>query len=112
AAHADLSGQTAPYGVVFAFAIACAGHVERVAVDPATQSPATMPFACLDDDLQALGPQAFTFAFMRIYIYEALRNTDPAIVQVLSDGIVIDPAVGVTVPHCSAPSAGCAHVDL
>src|SRR5580693_409728 len=63
------AGATDPYGIAFAFVLACAGHVEYVPVDLATQSALTTPFGCFAVPHTALGPDQFVFALSRVYAY-------------------------------------------
>jgi len=102
-----------PFGIVYAFAIACAGHVEYVPVDPATQSPASNPFGCFDDARNALGADDFVFAFTRVYAFADRRNANPVIDHLTFGGTPVDPAAGITVPHCTASQqSDCPTTDL
>jgi hypothetical protein len=95
-------GSPDAYGIAFAFAIACAGRVEYLASDPQTQSPTTTPFGCFDDSNTALGPDAFVFAFTRVYAFADRRNANPVIDHLTFGGNPIDPTAGITLPHCTA----------
>jgi hypothetical protein len=113
AARAGGLGGTGAYGVVYAFAIACAGHVEYVATDPSSQSPATNPFGCFDDAHHALGADDFVFAFARVYAFTDRRNANPVIDHLTFGGAAVDPAGGITVAHCTASSeSNCPTTDL
>jgi hypothetical protein len=94
-------GAPDPYGIAWAFVLACAGRVEYVPVDTRTQSPLTTPFGCYDDSNAALGPADFVFAFTRVYAFAGRRNANPVIDWVTFGGAKVDPAVGVAVGHCT-----------
>jgi hypothetical protein len=98
---ADHPGAAAPYGLAFAFVMACAGHVQYSPVDTSADSPLTTPFGCFDDSNNALGPGDFVFAFARVYAFASLRNANPVIDHVAFGGAAIGPA-GITVDHCTA----------
>jgi hypothetical protein len=113
AARASHAGEADPYGIAFAFAIACAGHVEYVPVDPSSQSPATNPFGCFDDAHTALGPDDFVFGFTRVYAFADRRNANPVIDHLTFGGGAVDPAAGIALPHCTASSeSGCSTTDV
>jgi hypothetical protein len=106
-------GATDPYGLAFAFVMACAGHVEYVPVDTSVQSPLTTPFGCFDSSGRALGPQDFVFAFVRVYAFTDRLDANPVIQHVTFGGAAVDPAVGISVPHCTASDeAHCATTDV
>jgi hypothetical protein len=92
------AGAADPYGIAFAFVIACAGHVEYVPVD----SPTTTPFGCFDDRHASLGPDQFVFAFTRVYAFADQRNANPVIDHLTFGGAPVDPAAGITLDHCTA----------
>lgn len=98
-AHAGARGGP-PYGLVFVFVAACAGHLERV--DERWQG--SPPFGCFDGAGRQLGPEHFVFAFARVTASDALRNANPVIDAVLVDGAPIDESAGVTVPRCTESS--------
>jgi hypothetical protein len=98
-------GAPDPYGIVFAFVIACAGHVEAVSVDTSTQSPVTAPFGCFDDSHAPLGPGDFVLAFMRVYAYADRRNANPVIDQLTFGGAPVDPVAGITLGQCTSSDA-------
>jgi hypothetical protein len=91
-----------PYGVVFAFVIACAGEVEYRPLDPSTQSPSSTPFGCFDEAHRALGPDDFVFAFKRIYAFADRRNANPAVPTLSYGGAAVDPATGIPIGRCTA----------
>jgi hypothetical protein len=110
-AHVPVPGQTQGYGLVFAFAIACAGHVEYVPPPPG--SPATNPFGCFDGAHRALGADDFVFAVTRVYAYASLRNANPVIDHLTFGGAPVDPMAGIGVAHCTASSESrCSTTDL
>jgi hypothetical protein len=91
-------GASDPYGVAFAFLVACAGHVAYVRGGSSTATP----FGCFDASGAALGPDQFVFAFARVYAYADRRNGNPVISQVTYGGAPVDPSVGLTLTHCGA----------
>jgi hypothetical protein len=106
-------GAPDPYGIAFAFVIACAGRVQYVPVDTSTQSPLTTPFGCFDDANRALGPDEFVFAFARVYAFADRRNANPVIDHLVFGGAAVDPAVGIAVGHCtSSDETHCPTTDL
>ncbi len=99
-AHANPHpGAATPYGLAFAFVMACAGHVEYRPVD-AGSSPLTTPFACYDDANVPLSPDDFVFAFTRVYAFENQRNANPVIDHLSVAGTTVG-AAGVTLDHCT-----------
>jgi hypothetical protein len=106
-------GAPDPYGIAFAFVIACAGHVEAVTVDTGSQSPVTTPFGCFDDSHAPLGPGDFVFAFTRVYAFADRRNANPVIDHLTFGGAPVDPAAGIAVDHCTASDASsCPTTDV
>jgi hypothetical protein len=97
-------GAPDPYGLAFAFVIACAGRVEYVPVDTSTESPLTTPFGCFDDAHTALGSDQFVFAFTRVYAFADRRNANPVIDHLTFGGASVDATTGITLDHCTASS--------
>ena len=97
-AHAPPHGGPA-YGVVFAFMAACAGHIERIGINPA--APGEPPFACFDDQHTKLGADSFVFGFARIYVFDELRNANPVLLGVTLDGAALDETTAVTLARCT-----------
>ena len=91
-------GAGAPYGVAFAFVIACAGQVQYRPVDSSASSPLAVPFRCLDDAGAPLGADDFVFAFTRVYAYATLRNANPVIDHLAIAGAAV-PSSGITLDH-------------
>ena len=112
--HKPVAGSVAPYGLVITFAIACAGHVRTLAIDPNNINPQKVPIGCFDDDGNQLGADDFVFTFARVYVYDTLTNANPEIQQVLFDGKPVDLTQGVVVDRCTTAEADCpAHpIDL
>jgi hypothetical protein len=94
-------GAGAPYGVAFAFLMACAGRVQYHPVDTSTSSPLTTPFRCLDGSGNPLGADDFVFAFTRVYAYATLRNANPVIDHLTVAGAPVG-SVGIALDHCTA----------
>jgi hypothetical protein len=87
-----------------AFAMSCAGHVEYLGEGPAS-SPEAVPFGCFDAQHQQLGPDAFVFAFARVFVFADRTNEDPTIDHLVFDGAPVDPGTGITMDHCAVPEA-------
>jgi hypothetical protein len=106
-------GAPDPYGIAFAFVVACAGHVEYIPVDTSTQSPTTTPFGCFDDRHALLGPDQFVFAFTRVYAFADQRNANPVIDHLAFGGAPVDPVAGITLGHCTASDeSSCPMADV
>ena len=105
AKHPPVAGATEPYGVVFFFAMACAGRVRTLPIDPAGGNGQTVPIGCFDDQGNQLGPNDYVFTYMRVYAYDSATNANPEIDGVTFDGQTIDPSQGVVVSRCD-PSVG------
>jgi hypothetical protein len=106
-------GESDPYGLAFAFVAACAGHLEYVPVDTTSQSPLTTPFGCFDDSHTALGADQFVFAFTRVYAFADRRNANPVLDHLTFGGVAVDPAAGITLPHCTgSDQSKCSKTDV
>ena len=114
ARHKPVAGSVAPYGLAIAFAVACAGQVRTLAIDPNNVNPQKVPIGCFDDDGNQLGADDFVFTFSRVYVYDKLTNANPVVDQVLFDGKPVDPTQGVVVERCTTSEADCAKhpIDL
>lgn len=104
--HAPVAGAPEPYGVVFWFAMACAGRVRTLAIDPESGNGQTVPLGCFDDQGNQLGPDDYVFTYMRVYAYQNATNANPEIDGVTFDGQTIDTAKGVVVSRCDPNVAG------
>jgi hypothetical protein len=91
-----------PYANVFAFSIACAGHVEYVGQRGSSRQ--AVPFACFDAGGSELGADDFVFAYSRVFVFADRSNANPVIEAVTLDGQPIDPAVGLALDPCATPS--------
>lgn len=89
-----------PYGLAVLFTIACAGEV-RYQPPRSGASPDAVPFACFDDAGQPLGNDAFVFAYSLVYSFSDRGNHNPELSQLTFGGVAVDPAAGITVPHCT-----------
>lgn len=105
--HKPVVGATAPYGLAITFAVACAGHVRTIAVDPNDANPQKVPIGCFDDDGNALGADDFVFTFSRVYVYDDRTNANPEVQDVLFDGKPVDLTQGVVVDRCTTSEADC-----
>jgi hypothetical protein len=92
----------APFGTVFAFGAACAGHIEYVG--RRGSSPRAVPFACFDSSGRELGADDFVFSYSRIFVFADRANANPVIEGLALNGQTIDPAAGIVVDHCATPS--------
>jgi hypothetical protein len=81
--HTDVPGEPAPYGVAILFNIACAGHLELVALDPTSNNPQQVPLGCFDQSESQLGPDDWVLGFSRVYAFApdsgVPPNTNPVI---------------------------------
>lgn len=105
--HKPVAGAVAPYGMAITFAVACAGHVRTLAIDPNNVNPQKVPIGCFDDDGNQLGPDDFVFTFARVYAYDTRTNANPEVQQVLFDGKPVDPTQGVVVDRCTTADSDC-----
>jgi len=112
ATHPVVEGLPEQYGVVFLFAMACAGRVHTLPIDPTSGNGQTVPLGCFDDQGNQLGPNDYVFTFMRVYAYENATNANPQIDGVVFDGQPVDPNQGVVVDRCTSSDplgTGCEH---
>ncbi|HSY23637.1 MAG TPA: hypothetical protein VK841_16030 [Polyangiaceae bacterium] len=69
-----------PYGLLFKFNIACAGHLQLLAPGP---NPQALPIGCFDKNGIQLGPESYVIGVTRIYVYNpggpATMNHNPVI---------------------------------
>jgi hypothetical protein len=98
-AHESLGGE--PYGLAFAFSIACAGHVRY---DPALArgAPDGVPFGCFEDTGASVGVDDFVFAYAQVYSFAERRNQNPVITRITYGPDLVDPDAGLTLAHCTA----------
>jgi hypothetical protein len=102
--HPTVAGSVAPYGLAILFNIACAGHLERVPLDPNNvQSP---PIGCFDAQNTQLSATDYVIGFTRVYAYTALTNANPVIQSVDLDGTALAIAANTMTPvldvtHCT-----------
>ncbi len=104
--HAFVAGVPEQYGVVFTFAMACAGRVKTLPIDPEAGNGQTVPLGCFDDQGNQLGPDNYVFTFARVYAYENATNANPEIDGVTFDGQTIDTNAGVVIQHCDDQVSG------
>jgi hypothetical protein len=97
--HPVVQGAPAPYGLLIAFNVACAGEVKITSIDPSGGAQ-QIPIACVDSSGNALGPDDYVIGFTRVYVYDAVTNHNPEI-----DGVVFNGAetktgvVGTALPN-------------
>ena len=110
--HPPVQGALDRYGLSIVFAVACAGRVRTLAIDPSDPTPQKVPIGCFDDDGNQLGADDFVFSFARVYTYDNRPNANPPLDGVTFDGKDVDLAQGVVVDHCDEPT-NCKHpVDV
>jgi hypothetical protein len=110
--HPTPPSGTEPYGLVIAFNIACAGHVELLPFDLSSANPVQVPIGCFDENENPLGPDDYVIGFTRVYAYTTWTNTNPTISQVTFNGNAVTDA-GIVVPHCtSRKQADCTPYSL
>jgi hypothetical protein len=72
-----------PYGLLYKFNIACAGHLQLLPPDP---NPQALPIGCFDTNGTQLGPESYVIGITRIYVYNpggpATVNHNPVIAAV------------------------------
>ena len=111
--HAQVPGTPVPYGIVYLFNIACAGHIELLPLDPHDDNPVQIPFGCFDQAHHLLGPDDYVFGFTRVYALDTVTNANPVIDHIDVEGKTVDLAQGFTTPPCTASkSANCAKVHI
>ncbi len=104
--HAFVQGVPEQYGVVFLFALACAGRVRTLPIDPSGGDGLTVPLGCFDDQGTELGPDDYVFTYTRVYAYDTITNANPVIQGAVFDGQPVDLNAGVVVQHCD-PNTTC-----
>jgi len=110
--HAVIAGLPEQYGVVFTFALACAGRVKTLAIDPESGNGQVVPLGCFDDQGNQLGPDDYVFTYTRVYAYANTTNENPQIDAVTFDGQTVDTNAGVVIQHCDdsiAPGSCAGH---
>jgi hypothetical protein len=111
--HPYVLGTADPYGLVFLFNIACAGHVELLPRDPNNENPVQIPFGCFDQAHHQLGPDDYVIGFTRVYAFDHVTNANPVIDHVDVAGKAVDLAQGFTTAHCTASRrANCPQVRI
>lgn len=84
--HPPQTGAMVPYGLMFLFNAACAGHLQLLPLDPSNQNPQAVPIGCFDAQGNQLGPDDWVLGYTRVYAYDTLTNENPAIDYVDVDG--------------------------
>jgi hypothetical protein len=108
-AHPKVMGSD-QYGTVFAFNIACAGHLEIVPIDPSNRNPQATPIGCFDANHKQLGPDDYVIGFTEIFSFaDGRANANPVIDHATLSGNAVDPAQGITVDHCGS---NCPETDI
>ncbi len=92
-----------PYGVAFAFAVACAGKLEYAGFSK--QNPSANPLGCFDENGNALDANSFVFAYSMIYSFTDRTNANPVISNLTLNGNPVDPTAGITVSACTEANA-------
>jgi hypothetical protein len=103
--HVSRPGSGGPYGLVYVFNAACAGHLEST-------PGASLPFGCFDANEDPVDSDGFVFGFTRIYSFaDGRTNTNPAMAQLSWNGVPVDVAAGITVSHCSSAKCPSSQLD-
>ena len=105
---------TDPYGLGVVFSVLCAGQVRFAERDP-NGAPQQVPVVCTDENGTPRPPSDYVIGISRVYAYDTRTNANPQIDAVTTDGVVVDPAKGLTFPKCTAAKQSeCQeeHVDI
>jgi hypothetical protein len=104
--HPVEKGTSYPYGLAVVFNIACAGHIEIVALDPSNQDPEQIPFGCFNAQHQQLSANDYVIGYTEIFAYDTLTNQNPVIsgFTFRDAAVPLDGGVAATVsfPHCAS----------
>ena len=104
--HPVRKGTAYPYGLAVVFNVACAGHVEIVALDPSNRDPEQIPFGCFNAEHQQLSANDYVIGYTEIFAYDTLTNQNPVIssFSFRDASVALDAGVAATVsfPHCSS----------
>ncbi len=76
--HPPAKGATS-YGVAIVFNIACAGHVELLALDPNSIAPEQIPLGCFNAQHQPVSADNYVLGYTQIFAYDSLTNANPVI---------------------------------
>lgn len=95
--HPPAKGRT-PYGLAIAFNIACAGHVELIALDPNNPAPEQIPFGCFNAQHQQLTADDYVIGYTEVFAYDSLTNKNPVISSFAFRGIPVSLDGGVAAP--------------
>jgi hypothetical protein len=87
-----------PFGVMFTFFIACAGHVERL--EKTANYPDQPSFGCFDAGGNLLNSDDYVFAHARTYAYRGLRNENPELEGITFDDVPVE-AQGFRFARCT-----------
>ena len=88
------------YGLAVVFMMACAGHVESLAI-PAGSGPDAIPFGCFDAQRRRLSPDSYVFTYSSVFAFADRPNQNPVLDGVTWRGAPVDPVLGITLPHCT-----------
>ena len=98
--HPPTPGAPQPYGLAFAFNIACTGRV-RVGDRNDGGTGQSTPIGCFSESGEPVGPEGYVFGFTRVYVYDDAGSTNPVIEGVSIDGVPVDVDAGLTLPRCT-----------
>jgi hypothetical protein len=111
-AHPPTQGVDDPYGLAVLFNVACAGHLEALALDPAG-GPLQVPIGCFDENKNQLDPSQYVIGYTRVFAYADRTNQNPEIQAVTQDGTAIDPAKGMKMAPCTtAKRSDCPEIKI
>jgi hypothetical protein len=103
--HRHVKGAAYPYGLAVVFNIACAGHVEVIALDAGNANPEQIPFGCFNAQGQQLPASDYVIGYTEVFAYDSLSNTNPVIssLSFRDASVPLDGSSSATVsfPHCT-----------
>jgi hypothetical protein len=112
AAHPPVQGVDEQYGLAVLFNIACAGHLELVALDPAG-GPQQVPIGCFDDEKNLLDASQYVIGYTRVFAYAVRTNANPEIQAVTFEGAAIDKVKGIKMSPCTtAKRSDCPELSI
>jgi hypothetical protein len=125
--HTAVPGEPVPYGLAILFNVACAGHLELVALDPSSDNPQQVPLGCFDQSENQLGPDDWVLGFTRVYAFapdSGVTNDNPVISSIDAPGggltVTLQPNTtqvyttpAFTTSHCTASkTSDCPHIAI
>jgi hypothetical protein len=107
--HVPVKGATFPYGLAVVFNIACAGHVQVIALDAGNAAPLQIPFGCFDSQGNPVSADDYVIGYAEVYAFAPsshVTNKNPVIssFSFAGKGVPIDAGTSapVSVIQCDA----------